>query len=452
MPAADFWTLHKHDARDLEGLFALNSNGHFPQVTATITSPPYGALKDYGADGQIGFGQSYEGYLEDMESVFRQIHHRTTKDGSLWLIADTYVADGDAPRRLMPVPFDLADAAQAVGFTLRDVIIWQKDRTLPWSNGTRLRNSFEYVLLLVKGPRPKYHLDRLREHSDLKEWWVRFPERYSPKGKAPSNVWNIPIPVQGSWGSGELEHSCPLPPELVRRLMILSTDPGDVVLDPFAGSGVVPAVAERLGRRGLGCEIVERHADEYERIVKPEILRLTENGSTNGRVDSEQAQLIIDLRILKFARVIMQSVAKRRELLWPAAAVVLRGPRNKDGSAKPRIVFLAHGDKDSRITYERRVREAATERPASKFGLEPELYVASVRGRKLNELARGRKIYLYLNGRTTRTARVVPHGDLQNEISAAAGDSVPPILSDIGVDVAPRPDASVLESAMSSKD
>jgi DNA modification methylase len=447
-PAPSFWTLHRHDARELDGLFSSDSHGNTPLVTATITSPPYGGLKDYGVDDQIGFGQSYQEYLRDMGSVFEQIHRRTADDGSLWLIADTYVADGVAPRPLMPVPFDLAKAAEAVGFTLRDVIIWQKDRTLPWSNGTRLRNAFEYILLLAKGPESKYRLDRLREHSDMKEWWVRFPERYSPKGKAPSNVWSIPIPVQGSWASGELDHSCPLPPELVRRLVLLSTDPGDVVLDPFAGSGVVLAVAERLGRRALGCEIVERHAEEYERIIRPEIQSLTENGATNGRPDSQQARLLVDLRILKHARVLMQSVAKRRDVAWPAAAIVLRGPSGKSSAlARPRIVFLVDGGRDARNAYKKRAAEAAKLRPASKFGLEARIDVVSAKSSGLAEHVRGRRIYLYLNGRTTRAARSVPHSEIGDAVTNAADDSVPPIFSDIWVDVAPRPDASVLETA-----
>jgi DNA modification methylase len=445
-PGTKFWTLHHHDARSLEELFYSESAETPPLVTATITSPPYGALKDYGDKNQIGFGQAYADYLRDMESVFGQIHSRTADNGSLWLIADTYVADGPAPRRLMPVPFDLAGMAEAAGFTLRDVVIWQKDRTLPWSNGTRLRNSFEYVLLFAKGPDPKYRLDRLREHSDQKEWWVRFPERYSPKGKAPSNVWNIPIPVQGSWGNGELDHSCPLPPELVRRLVLLSTDPGDIVFDPFAGSGVVLAVAESLDRKAVGCELVERHAKEYERIVKPEIQALTPNGSMNGRLDSEQAQLIVNLRILKFARVVMQSVAKRRDVPWPSAAFVLHGPKASNGAlARPRIVFLLEGSKDERDAYLSRAREAAKERPASKFGLDAELEVGSTKGSKLGDLARGRRIHLYLNGRTTRAVRSVRHGQIRDDIAEAATDSVPPIFSDVWVDVAPRPDASVLE-------
>jgi DNA modification methylase len=81
-----------------------------------------------------------------------------------------------------------------------------------------------------------------------------------------------------------VKHACPLPPRLVERLILLSTDPGDVVLDPFAGSGVVVAEAERQGRLGLGLEIVERHIDEYQRILRPEVLERTD--SRNARTGS----------------------------------------------------------------------------------------------------------------------------------------------------------------------
>jgi DNA modification methylase len=454
-PSAGFWTLHRHDARNLETLFARNSNGRSPLVTATITSPPYGGLKDYGPDNQIGFGQSYEGYLRDMEAVFRQIHHRTAADGSLWLIADTYVASGQAPRRLMPVPFDLANAAEAAGFTLRDVIIWQKDRTLPWSNGTRLRNAFEYVLLLVKGPSPKYRIDRLREHEGLKEWWVRFPERYNPNGKAPPNVWDIPIPKQGSWGDGEIAHACPLPPELVRRLILLSTDEGDVVLDPFAGSGVVVAEAERLGRLGIGTELVEKHVDEFTRIIRPEILGrdtdATANGEAprNGNGSHANADLLIKLRILKLPVVLMRGAAKRRgEIAWPLGAVVL--PSNASPAAgrfaAAKLYLVVKGfNAAQRKAYASTLRDLADRAPASKFGIDCEIEV--VNPSKLPELVAGRKIFLYRNGGTSRTVGSIPHKQIGDSLDSAQADSTPPILSSIFVDVPPRPERSLHDDA-----
>ncbi len=153
------------------------------------------------------------------------------------------------------LPFELAQEAEACGWILRDVIVWEKDKTRPWSSRGRLRNSFEYVLFFVKSSRFKYYVERLREPLALKRWWVRYPERYNPEGKAPSNVWRAAIPVQGSWANTAIQHACPLPPDLVERMLLLSTDLGDVVLDPFAGSGVVVAEAERLRRRGVGVEL-----------------------------------------------------------------------------------------------------------------------------------------------------------------------------------------------------
>src|SRR5207245_517741 len=68
-------------------------------------------------------------------------------------------------------------------------------------------------------------------------------------------------------------HMCPLPPDLVERLILLSTDPGDVIFDPFAGAGVVVAEAQRLGRRGLGIELVERDVRAYAKTTLPEIMK-----------------------------------------------------------------------------------------------------------------------------------------------------------------------------------
>jgi len=445
--AEAFWTLHRHDARDLETLFATRG----PQratITATITSPPYGALKDYGHSEQIGFGQSYQQYLHDMETVFGQIHNRTTEDGSLWLIADTYVADGPAPTRLLPVPFDLANAAESAGFTLRDVIIWQKDRTLPWSNGTRLRNSFEYVLLLVKGAHPKYRLDRLREHADLKEWWVRFPERYNPNGKAPPNVWYIPIPKQGAWGDGEVDHACPLPPELVRRLVLLSSDEGDIVFDPFAGSGVVIAEAERLGRLGIGAELVDRYVDEFHRIIRPEILTRAGGATVNGTLPTTSAEQLVKLRILKLPVVLMRSAAKQRgQVAWPLAVLVLptkkRLTPERYGAAK--LVFIVEGTTEQRKAYAKTLQMLAKKAPASKFGIDCELSV--IAPSTLKRRVAGRRIYLYKNGSTSRAAEVVPHTNLLAKLEEARSHSVPPVLSSIHVDVAPRRESELVKAA-----
>src|SRR5436853_4305641 len=118
-----FFTVHPGDARQLDIL--LSKAHQQPILTCTITSPPYGNLKDYGHPRQIGWGQPHEEYLVEMRSVFRSLFRHTKGDGSLWLIADTLrEADGV----LQPLPFQLAEEAKEVGWQLRDVMIWKKDK------------------------------------------------------------------------------------------------------------------------------------------------------------------------------------------------------------------------------------------------------------------------------------------------------------------------------------
>lgn len=454
-----FWTVHQGDAREIDRLLRRRSSAGKPLLTLTVTSPPYGDLKDYGDEGQIGYGQSYAEYLTEMSRIFSSLHSHTKDDGSLWLIADTYVAKGRAPRALRPLPFDLASAAEGVGWTLRDVIVWHKDRTLPWSNGTRLRNAFEYVLLLVKGPQPKYRLERLRAHGEQKPWFVRFPERYSPDGQAPPNVWQIPIPKQGAWGGGELDHACPLPAELVERLILLSSDKGDVVIDPFAGSGVVVAEAERLGRRGLGIELIERHVEEFNRIIRREILARGSRGvgdSRNGHANGNgaSAELLIDLRMLKLAVVLMRGAARRRgAMAWPLGALVLpsRGRPPSGCHARARIQFLTEGaGAAERGAYADLIRELVARPPASKFGIEAEIGVDDIK--ELRRLVAGRRIHLYRNGATSRALEAVPHTELAGVLRTNAEDAIPSVLSPIYVNVAPRPEVSLQQNATAGAD
>jgi DNA modification methylase len=115
-------------------------------VDLTITSPPYGSMKDYGASGQIGFGQTYEEYLNSLVNVFAVLFRKTAPTGSLWVVADTFKEHS----QLRLLPFDLANRLNSVGWSLRDIIIWDKTKTLPWSGWGQLRRTFEYILFFAK--------------------------------------------------------------------------------------------------------------------------------------------------------------------------------------------------------------------------------------------------------------------------------------------------------------
>ena len=144
------------DARDLCRLLPKPT-----RVNLTITSPPYAGTIDYGVDGQIGFGQSFDEYLYDCKAVFEQVASVSTADASMWLITDS-VATPSIKARTELLPYRLAEQAEKAGWILRDVVVWHKDRTLPWSGEGRLRDAFEYVFQFVRSQRFQYHIDSLK--------------------------------------------------------------------------------------------------------------------------------------------------------------------------------------------------------------------------------------------------------------------------------------------------
>ena len=136
---------HIGDARSISEFFPSEEF-----VDVTITSPPYWNLKNYGSRQQVGFGQTYESYLDDLEQIFTSIYRVTKRTGSLWVVADTIKHKGE----LKLFPFDLADRLKKIGWIHHDIIIWNKDKSLPWSHRGKLRNIFEYILFFSKGSHP----------------------------------------------------------------------------------------------------------------------------------------------------------------------------------------------------------------------------------------------------------------------------------------------------------
>jgi len=425
----------------------LNKAHQQPLLTATITSPPYWDLKDYGHEDQIGWGQALDEYLEEMRLIFRAIHRHTRDDGSLWIVADSLrPSDPDGGvRRLEPLPFQLADEAREAGWTLRDVIIWRKDKTLPWSSPGRLRNIFEYVLLLVKTDQFKYRVDRIRDPIRLKQWWVKWPERHHPEGKVPVNVWDIPIPVQGSWKSDELEHMCPLPPDLVERMVLLSTDPGDVVFDPFAGTGVVVAEAERLGRRAVGIELVQQYVNAFENKTVPVVMKRDSTDILKRREErlSWLKTTILKLRVTKYPKVLFQQLeSKHPRMRRPHIALVLMQPLKPDTLASPhklidaRVIFALESDVDQRDEIRRCLKEIAQKKPASKFGIAGDIDVVSID--EFRKLISRKRYYVYTNGQTWKSQGLIGEAKMEALLESPRNGRWPTVLSNVFVTEEPR--------------
>jgi DNA modification methylase len=315
------------DARHLDRLDLETGS-----IDCFITSPPYHRLKRYGTEvaGEIGSGQTYAEYLDAMRLVFVGCSALAKPDGVMWLVADTLRGNQKTNAgELLPLPFVLAELAQEAGWRLQDVVIWKKDKTIPYSGAGKLRNLLEYVLLLTKSRDFKHRPFRLAErHLPGAEWLAGWPERYHPLGRSPSNVWTIPIPTQGMWAHTERFHFCPFPPALVARCIELTTDKSDVVMDPFSGIGTVPAQAIAMGRRGVGVEIHRDYIDQFEQRVLPSVQAQWEAESelrTFARQDQEaEAEVILKLRALKLGKELLRLVqrwAQDRPATDPSGAV-----------------------------------------------------------------------------------------------------------------------------------
>ncbi|MBW8049958.1 MAG: site-specific DNA-methyltransferase [Cytophagales bacterium] len=265
--------LAKYYIGNSRNLTSLVKRYRIPSLDLIISSPPYFDMLDYeGMKDQIGFGTSnYEEYLQDVAGVFQQCYELANENATFWLIIDTIKKKGE----IRPLPFDLHRKLQELygeTWNLKEVIIWDKEKNLPWNSKGRFKNQFEYILFFKKGQKYTFNIDRVREINDLKKWWLSFPERYNPSGKAPSNVWHYTTPIRG-WGNGKQDHFCPIPFALAEKIISIASNKGDIVLDPFAGSGSAIALASNMGRKAYGIDI----SKEYKTRFLKEVVKGAEN-------------------------------------------------------------------------------------------------------------------------------------------------------------------------------
>lgn len=253
---------------------ALHLLTGLPEQTfqTVVTSPPYWGLRDYGIPGQIGAELQVDAYIENLVKVFAQVKRTLKDDGTFWLnIGDSFTSGGRTwrqsdkklpargmnyrpptpeglkPKDLIGVPWKLAFALQADGWYLRTDIVWHKPNGNPESVKDRPTRSHEFLFLLTKNE--KYYYD----HASTK-----IPSDNGKDMKALRSVWAIntePFPEA---------HFAVFPPALVRPCILAGSRPGDLVLDPFFGSGTVGQVCVELGRQFVGIEL----SDEYAQVAK----------------------------------------------------------------------------------------------------------------------------------------------------------------------------------------
>jgi site-specific DNA-methyltransferase (adenine-specific) len=222
-------------------------------VHLVVTSPPYWQLKDYGANGQIGFGDSYERYINNLNLVWKECSRVLHKGCRLCVnIGDQFARSAHYGRyKVIPIRTEIIKFCEAQGLDYMGAVIWQKVTTCNTTGGATVMGSFpyprsgvlkldyEFILVFKKPGKAPAVSKRIKEQSRLStdEW-----NRYF------SGHWNFP-------GEKQAGHIAMFPEELPRRLVRMFSFVGDTVLDPFLGSGTTMLAAARLGRNSVGYEI-----------------------------------------------------------------------------------------------------------------------------------------------------------------------------------------------------
>lgn len=286
------------------------------RVQTCVTSPPYFGLRDYGHDGQIGLEETPEEYVSNIVEVFRCVYNILRDDGTLWLnLGDSYAGSGKGrnadgtpntisgmqgtnkgtilgtlhrtktpnhkPKDLIGIPWMVAFALRADGWYLRQDIIWNKPNAMPESVKDRCTKSHEYIFLLTKSQRYYYDHEAIKEpcsEANIEDFKRR--KTYGNKGKGVTgsydtvrpdltrgrdaymspdfmrnkrDVWTVNTrPFKGA-------HFATFPPDLITPCILAGSRQGDIVFDPFMGSGTTAMVAMQHNRHYLGCELNEEY-------------------------------------------------------------------------------------------------------------------------------------------------------------------------------------------------
>ena len=222
-------------------------------VQLIITSPPYWQLKDYGSDDQIGFNDSYEEYINNLNLVWKECN-RVLADGCRLCIniGDQFARSVYYGRyKVIPIRTEIIRFCETLGMDYMGAIIWQKNTTMNTSGGGAIMGSFpyprngilkmdyEFILIFKKlGNALKPTKEQKEKSVITKEEWNQYF----------SSHWNFN-------GVKQLQHIAMFPEELPKRLIKMFSFADETVFDPFAGSGTTSLAAMHLGRNSIGYEL-----------------------------------------------------------------------------------------------------------------------------------------------------------------------------------------------------
>ena len=253
-------------------------------VDMIMTSPPYFRQRNYGVDNQIGLEKDLDDYLDNLMEVFDECYRVLSDKGSLFLVIGDKYIDG----HLQSVPHKVAIRMMENHWIQRNCIVWRKTNPKPEAVQNRFTTCTEFIFFFTKHKSDYYFdIDSIRDpykggelsdvrsprhHSINGQFKVNTPVFQNPMGKVPKDFFNIDLIETSKVSSGigkdlgmdDIEHGAVYPTELCEKPILSTTKEGDLVLDPFCGSGTTGEVSLKYGRRFVGYEINPNYVELSE--------------------------------------------------------------------------------------------------------------------------------------------------------------------------------------------
>ncbi len=365
-------TKHKIDFGDSRKLNEIADKS----VQLIITSPPYWQLKDYGSDDQIGFNDSYEEYINNLNLVWKECN-RVLADGCRLCIniGDQFARSVYYGRyKVIPIRTEIIRFCESLGMDYMGAIIWQKTTTMNTSGGGAIMGSFpyprngilkmdyEFILIFKKlGNAPKPTKEQKEKSVITKEEWNQYF----------SSHWNFN-------GVKQLQHIAMFPEELPKRLIKMFSFADETVFDPFAGSGTTSLAAMHLGRNSIGYElnkdfipvIREKLCSDDSEQAREAVVTFCEDKVREYSYvelpyifhDPHKMDKKVDVKKLQFGSKIDSTAAKREELftvkevlspekilLNNGLAIKLLGIKEKSTHREEAIDFLTKKFKQRKV-------------------------------------------------------------------------------------------------------